>query len=57
MQIKTTKMKTGCRSDLVIIHYRENKGDSESSDLDIQMEGLKISWNLMKLKVLQERPT
>ena len=41
-----------CRSDLDIIPKRGNKRDRESSDLDIQMEGLKIFGNPRKLKVL-----
>ena len=32
-----------CRYDLDIIPDSENEGDSESSDLDIQIEGLKTS--------------
>ena len=31
-----------CRYDLDIIHDSENEGDSESSDLDIQIEGLSL---------------
>ena len=45
------------RSDLDIIPHREKKGNSESSDLDIQMECLKMCGNPMKLKVLQDKTT
>ena len=31
-----------CQYDLDIIHDSENEGDSESSDLDIQIEGLRL---------------
>ena len=31
-----------CGYDLDIIHYSENEGDSESSDLDIKIEGLSL---------------
>ena len=43
-----------CISYLAIIPYEEF---SESSDLEIQMKGLKIFGHPMRLKVLQERTT